>query len=162
MTSRPGTVTAEPIDFPPPPREIRRKSGRGCLIGCTVLCILRHMCIGLGALLYVVGQAGLLAFGPAATARVTKQETHTSSKGNKTYNINYTYVAGGETYTDRASLSAKQYAQFTPGTTLTVKSFHLGNHGTSIVVNPIGPALGPLGLALLWAAFWNGVVGIFV
>src|SRR5258706_3502604 len=162
MTRRADTASAEPIDSPPPPREIRRKSISGCAIGFAQLFILPHMLIGFGALLFVIGEGGLLTFGPSTTARVTTQETHTSSKGNKSYSDKYTYVSGGQTYTDSVNLTASQYSQLTPGATLTVKSFHIGKLGASIVVDPIGPTLKSLGFLLLWAVFWNGVVSIFV
>ncbi len=154
-----GQSKIERVDFPRPPREIRRKAWSGCLIQ---FFILPHTLVGVAVLLAIVGQLGLLTFGHSTPARVTKQEMYTSKKGSTGYWLDYSYQSGGQTYTDRDSVSLDAYRRFTVGSELRVKSFHIGGHGTSLLTDPIGPTLKTLGLFFVWGAFWNGAVSIFV
>jgi hypothetical protein len=161
MTPRADQIASEPVVFPPPPREIRRKLGRGCATSFTQLFILPHILIGIGSIVFLIGDAGLLAFGTSTPATVTKREMQTSRKGHTSYYVDYTYLADGKSYTERIGVSAERYGQLSPGATLAVKSFHIGNLGTSVVVDPIGVALKSLGMLFVWSAFWNGIVSIF-
>src|SRR4051812_43889997 len=158
MTPRADQPVSELMGFPPPPREIRRKWGRGCAISFVQLFILPHILIGIGSIMFLIGETGVLAFGTSTPATVTRQEMRTSRKRNKSYYVHYSYVANGQSYDDHVSVGAERYAEMKPGTTLAVKSFHIGTWRTSVVADPLGLALKSLGLLFLWTAFWNGIL----
>ncbi len=153
-----------------PPRPVRRREGTlGCGIVFGRLFILPHVIVGL-FLLLVMFPATIAAvfFGEVHDGRVVKTWTTTGKKGSVTYRMKYSYDAGGQERTGDRTVSKTEYQQLS-GWSEGQWSGPLKVHTTSVmghyfdqVVLPDESPWEPVGLSLVMALLWNGIVFIFV
>jgi hypothetical protein len=152
-----------------PPRSIRRRPGSSgfWLIFCRLF-ILPHMIIGALLLLAVPATIAAVFFGNVHQGRVAKTWTVRSSKGRTNYHLNYAYEAGGKQRTGERTISQRQYGKLTGGSTggmippIQIWTAHLGGYYFEQVVLSDESPWESVGLAVLFALFWNGVLSVFV
>jgi hypothetical protein len=166
--------TAEDFKIPPelarrPPRTVRRRTGTsGCVVIFGRLFILPHMIIGLVLLLAVPATIGAVFFGNVHQGHVVRTWTGRGSKGRTKYNLRYSYEAGGKQRTGERTISQRQYGKLNGSqkggliSPIQVWTLNLGGYYFDQVVLSDESPWESVGLAFLFALFWNGVLSIFV
>lgn len=152
-------ATLRPQDFPPAPRDIRRKTAPGCTLTGIRLFILPHMCVGVGMLLFLAWELSVLLFGTSSTGNVTGRHTKPSSKGGPTRFIDYAY---GNRIADHQQVAFNDYQRLATGSPVKVRSLTIAGHSFSLLIDPLAPTLRDIGFLAFFSCFWNGVVCIFV
>ena len=151
--------------LPPPPRRVHGRLGGG--LWFVRIFLLPHMLVGIGAVGYLVFLLLWLPFGVDYPATVVGSKISHSSKHGDTYTLRYRFEAGGETRFDSVSVGWPVYQACQnqiPGQTyptLTAHYFGLGPLHHS-ALREVGSLWSEIGFLTLWAAFWNGVLSIFV
>jgi hypothetical protein len=153
----------EPELQQPPPRRIRRRSGKsaGCGKGCAGLFLLPHTVVGIGMLVAAFMMTFIALLGTSIPATITGRLADKDSDGDPRYQLKYTYQYENVTYQKWAGVSLNTYSTWPDGAPTSVKLLPLpfvsdyprlmvpGNKSMSV--------LGIWGFAL----FWNGIVGVF-
>jgi len=126
------------------------------------------MIIGVLLLLAVPATIAAVFFGNVHRGRVVKAWTARSSKGRTNYHLKYAYDAGGREKTGERTISNRQYGELTGASTgnivlpIQVWTVHLGGfYFDQVVLSDESPWVS-VGLTVLFALFWNGVLSIFV
>jgi hypothetical protein len=155
---------------PPPtlPRPLaRRPQAVGAIRWLPRLFILPHVLVGLGLLGAVVIAVANPLFGTDADALITEERV-SRTKGGYSYQVTYVYDHGGERITGhrsfslggRSSPSAEEHLP--PGKIIPVRHIGTGALRHDVLLLPGEDAWKSVPPGLFMAAFWNGIVGIFV
>jgi len=132
------------------------------------LFILPHMIIGVILLLAVPATIAAVFFGNVHQGRVVRTWTARGSKGRTNYHLRYGYEAAGKERTGERTVSQWQYGKLTGSSTravippIQVWTANLGGYYFDQVVLSDESPWESVGLAVVFALFWNGLLSIFV
>jgi hypothetical protein len=151
--------------LPPPPRRVHGRLG-GNLWFIRIF-IMPHVLIGIGVVGYLIFLLIWRMFGTDFPATVTDAKVSHSSKHGDSYVLYYRFEAGGQTRLDSDTVGWSIYqtyqnqARDQSGPPVTVRYLSLGPlHHSKLLES--GSLWAEVGFLVLWAAFWNGVLSIFV
>ncbi|MFL5341449.1 MAG: DUF3592 domain-containing protein [Gemmataceae bacterium] len=153
-----------PIDLPPPPRQLRRRSAVGC--GVVVgrwflrLFITPHCIVGIGLIFNVLYIPLVLLFGTDLPGRVTDHKTY-QSKGTTHYQVTYSYPVNEIDYIRVLDVNSEQYASLEVGQPFPVRVLPAWPRMHPQPLGPDNPWRNMTGMLLL-VFFWNGILSIFV
>jgi hypothetical protein len=148
------------VDLPPPPRRVR--GGPGLAIWFGRVFVLPHTLVGLGILVAVAVHALWVLFGVETTGHV--EGAHTGSrKGQTTYWVQYSYQTKSGTLTSSSDVPQPMYRALSSplGREIQVSHYELGPVHLSGLAD-VGSPLGRLGAMMFFAAFWNGIMSVFL
>ena len=144
---------------------MRRNPGSAGGLWFVRIFILPHTLVGFGAIIYLLFLSLWALVGTDIPGVVTDTEITHSSKGNTYHTLKYQYQIGGQTKSGSGNVSATVYERFqvrdVPRPPVTVRYFALGplEHAK---LHESGRLWGEVGMLLLWAAFWNGILSVFL
>ena len=173
---QPGEVGVSQI----PPRRVRMRLGTAVGTWVGRIFILPHTLVGLGMIVLWLRALLWLVAGHNVQGAVSHawEETHKVKGGNSTtWYITYTYDDGQGICTEKTDVSS-DYAHRLPGSLvgqpgktmiersesypLTVRILPLWRFTMVAPILSVGSYLGQPGVLLLFAAFWNGIVSVFL
>lgn len=143
------------------PREIRRRPGRGWLIGGQQLIILPHTLAGIGINLFVLFTVALLLFGTVVPGRIARRSSY-MSKNRRIYQVRVAYEAAGLPRTETESVPVELYNRLPEGTPVQVKALALGSISGGAMLVPGHSPWGRLLPLVPFGLFWNLIVGLFL
>jgi hypothetical protein len=149
-----------PAAIPPPPREVRRKMGTGCEVGCVRLFILPHTVAGIVLVLLVAMRSYVILVGTPTQATVDRAEYRSSRKGRGHYYVWFHYQLNGRRIdssdpwpssapTPHAGDQFAGRAAAFPGNTMFLRA---SQQSLAADVLPIA----------IFAVFWNAFIAVFV
>ncbi|MBI4751257.1 MAG: hypothetical protein HY774_22485 [Acidobacteria bacterium] len=147
-----------------PPRPIRRRSGRGWLIGFQQIFILPHTLVGIGLIMFMIGSWLFLVFGTTVPAQVTELKTTRGSKNTTAYEVHFRYQHFGSDHRDQTTVPKAVFDTFHQNDVVEVKVFPLPGTKFTQLKYPgamdahIVKVMVSTGMAL----FWNGIVSVFL
>jgi hypothetical protein len=164
------TTPAIPPELLPHFRRVRTRLGHGCTLWGARLFILPHMLVGLGLLLAVPAACAWALFGTDHTARVQRVWETRGSKGKISYHAEYAYdlPTGARQSQDNVSFETFTRFQNTPPAAnlpVTIRVRSIGHAPPLFYDTPLEPGESPwakIGFIFLFAAFWNGILSVFV
>jgi hypothetical protein len=163
--SVPASFAIPPELRAPPPRAVLRREGKGRGPVAARLFLLPHMLVGIGALLFVIGEPVLLLFTPAMPAVVTKLSTHTGSKGRITYRMDFDYsptLTGGWAAHDQETITREEYESLHGGDRVMVHAAQVGRFRYVTLSRSFGNYARNRFFIWIWAIFWNGFMSFVV
>jgi hypothetical protein len=149
------------IQFPPPPRAVRRKVGTGCALMFPRLFVLPHVIIGIVTLLAVPTRWYVYNHGTHVQATIHKLERRTSKKGGVYYVVGFDYMLGGRRYSEEyESLSNAEGSRTRIGDKIDGRAAApLGYTEFLRTTLDIRSDLLALGA---WSLVWNLFIGLFM
>jgi len=125
--------------------------------------ILPHTLVGIGATGYLLFLFLWALVGRSIPGVVTGSETTDSAKHGIRYFLKYQYQVGAETKSGSGSVTETVYERFQARelTNVTVRYFSLGplEHAA---LHESKKRWGEVGMMLLWVAFWDSVLSVFL
>lgn len=147
-----------------PPRPIRRRTGRGWLIGFQQIFILPHTFVGIGLIVFMVGSWIFLIFGTTVPAQITELKTTRGSKNTTAYEVHFRYQHFGAEHQEQTTVPKAVFDTLHQNDMTEVKVFPLpiskltqlkypGSFDSHVVKVMVSTAM---------ALFWNGIVSVFL
>lgn len=149
----------------PPPRAVRRREGTGGRFLGMRLFILPHTLIGIGVLLFVIGEPVLIGLTPTTPGVVTDLSAHTGRKGGTTYRMDFDYSptgTGGWAAHDRETITRNEYEILHPGDRVRVHTAGIGRFHYVTLSRSFGAYARSRFRIWVWAIFWNGVMSFIL
>lgn len=150
------------MDLPPPPRKVRRRKGRGALIGCIPI-ILVPLTIGAAiALFFAILSSLVPLFGVTVQGAVVGTSiNYTSRPAGTTYRMEYAYDFRGKTYAGDEDVTESEFGNLQTGEPVDIRLFPLApNVGQRVAVD--GRYKSYRDLVTLWVILlvWNGLLWV--
>jgi hypothetical protein len=127
----------------------------------TRLFILPHTLIGIGVLVFVIGEPVLLALTPSTPGVVTHLSTRKGSKGAMTYLMDFDYSpAGGAARAahDQETITREEFQTLHPGGRVMVRAAGVGRFHYVVLARSRGAYVRNRVALWIWAIFWNGIM----
>jgi hypothetical protein len=153
-----------PIDFPAPPRRLRRRPGQGCSKIASLwflrLFIMPHTIVGIFLICSAFFGLFVYVFGTDAPGRITSLETSRGKKG-PNYYVRYAYTVAGADYPGSISVTSEVFGKLQVGQAFPVRVFTPTPTWTPL---PRGPGSSDSSVLFypFFALFWNGILCIFL
>jgi hypothetical protein len=155
--------TIPPELLVPPPRAVARVKS-GCAVVALRLFILPHTLVGIGALLFAVGEPLLILFSASVPGVVQELTTHQGSKGSESYRVKIEYFPdarrnGAGLLLDEG-LTAGEYRAMHRGQSVSVRTVGLGRLRYATLARSVSGYIRQRWPMWIFTAFWNGVISI--
>jgi hypothetical protein len=140
----------------PPPRLVHRRQRYLGWLG-----LIPHTLIGLGMLVFCIGEPILLFGTRGIPGRVVDFKTVTSSKGAVSYHVTYLYSEDGQTVTDTSQVGHDEYAHLTRGDVLPVHAVNFFGHHFSELDRTPGDFARQRFFLWPFTLIWLGMISLF-
>jgi hypothetical protein len=155
-------MNAEPVAATSTPdpvranRRVKRRAGRPGLWSALVVLFIPHVWVGIGLVGLAIGQLAFPLVAEPVTGHVLSKEQHVV-KGSPTWNVRITYALHGEPGELYRRVSEAEYQHIAKGDAVELKAACI------LGLQHASPADAPnIPVMLLFALFWNSIVGMFV